>query len=314
MNLGFALRCICGAGLVAAAASLAAGALLPLFRLLLQRLAASAQARVCLLVAAAPAILALSLEAGWAIRFHLISPGVNHAGHQCPVAMTPLLLAAGALLGARLTFALGRAAASSWQSMRIVRALSRDSTETAPGLHLCPESQPQAFVAGLLRPRVFVSAGLLGAVDEPALSAILAHERAHVRRRDPLRRLLASLALAFHVPGVAAAVESLLARSHERAADAAAAGAVGDAPCVAETLVRVARLHLAAAPAAAHSAAIVSGDLEGRVRDLLFSERRPDVPGIPTLCAALMSLVAAAVIFAIPLHQAAETFAGLLGG
>jgi BlaR1 peptidase M56 len=46
-----------------------------------------------------------------------------------------------------------------------------------------------AFCAGLLRPRVYVTTAIakLGASE---LAAVLAHEAAHARRRDPLRRLL----------------------------------------------------------------------------------------------------------------------------
>ena len=58
-------------------------------------------------------------------------------------------------------------------------------------------------VRGVLRPRVVVSRDLLRAVDTESMAAIVAHERAHSRRRDPLRRLLASLLLAFHLPPVA---------------------------------------------------------------------------------------------------------------
>jgi hypothetical protein len=46
---------------------------------------------------------------------------------------------------------------------------------------------PQAFCAGLLRPRIFVSEGAVAALDESALEVVLGHERHHARRRDPLR-------------------------------------------------------------------------------------------------------------------------------
>jgi beta-lactamase regulating signal transducer with metallopeptidase domain len=44
-----------------------------------------------------------------------------------------------------------------------------------------------AFCAGLFKPRVYVSRGTVALLDRPALHAVLAHERHHVRRRDPLR-------------------------------------------------------------------------------------------------------------------------------
>jgi hypothetical protein len=46
-----------------------------------------------------------------------------------------------------------------------------------------------AFCAGLLRPRVFVTGGMVAALADEELEAVLVHEAEHARRRDPLRRL-----------------------------------------------------------------------------------------------------------------------------
>ena len=55
------------------------------------------------------------------------------------------------------------------------------------GALVIADVQPRAFCAGLLRPRVYVSTGALALLDDAALSAVLAHERHHARRHDPLR-------------------------------------------------------------------------------------------------------------------------------
>lgn len=47
-----------------------------------------------------------------------------------------------------------------------------------------------AFCAGLLRPTVYVTSGAVRALNPHELEAVLVHEAAHARRRDPLRRLL----------------------------------------------------------------------------------------------------------------------------
>jgi beta-lactamase regulating signal transducer with metallopeptidase domain len=54
------------------------------------------------------------------------------------------------------------------------------------------------FCAGLLRPQVYVTAVSAG----PELDAVLVHEAAHARRRDPLRRVLARAAsdVLFYLP------------------------------------------------------------------------------------------------------------------
>ena len=50
-----------------------------------------------------------------------------------------------------------------------------------------------AGTAGIRRPTVCVSPELCSLLGEPALAALLAHERAHARHRDPARQLLAQL-------------------------------------------------------------------------------------------------------------------------
>jgi beta-lactamase regulating signal transducer with metallopeptidase domain len=43
------------------------------------------------------------------------------------------------------------------------------------------------FTAGLAAPRIYVSADLTGSLSQTELDCVIAHEAAHVRRRDPLR-------------------------------------------------------------------------------------------------------------------------------
>ena len=97
---------------------------------------------------------------------------------------------------------------------------------------------PQAFCAGLLRPRIYVSQAALDALDERELRAVLAHEEHHRRRRDPLR-LSAGAVVAdafFFVP----ALRRLLERYRtiaELAADDAAVRST-DRPTLARALLR----------------------------------------------------------------------------
>jgi hypothetical protein len=57
-----------------------------------------------------------------------------------------------------------------------------------------PREMPPISTVGLLRPRVVVAEDVHGTLDPDALIAALAHERAHVRHRDPLRIWLAQIA------------------------------------------------------------------------------------------------------------------------
>ena len=64
---------------------------------------------------------------------------------------------------------------------------SGEQPQALGGAVLIADAHPRAFCAGLLRPRVYVSTGAVALLDDAALSAVLAHERQHARRHDPLR-------------------------------------------------------------------------------------------------------------------------------
>lgn len=86
-----------------------------------------------------------------------------------------------------------RIVGSTWKHLRAsssALSLSRVSTEeTRFGVKclVLEDDRALAFCAGLLRPRVFVSRGLIAELPDVQLRAILAHEDHHRLRRDPLR-------------------------------------------------------------------------------------------------------------------------------
>lgn len=62
------------------------------------------------------------------------------------------------------------------------------AAEVPPSLLRIVDGLPNpAFTAGWLRPHIYVAARLPDALSTGELSAVLAHEHAHVRRRDPAR-------------------------------------------------------------------------------------------------------------------------------
>jgi heat shock protein HtpX len=69
-----------------------------------------------------------------------------------------------------------------------VDALAAKLAIKPPKLYLIPDHYPRALAAGRgpMSSTVAVSAGLLGALSPAELEAVLAHELAHVRRRDVL--------------------------------------------------------------------------------------------------------------------------------
>jgi Zn-dependent protease with chaperone function len=70
---------------------------------------------------------------------------------------------------------------------RFRETLRKRARRQLHGAWILEDDRPQAFCAGLLRPRVYVSTGALKLLDEHSLAAVLAHERHHARNRDPLR-------------------------------------------------------------------------------------------------------------------------------
>lgn len=80
------------------------------------------------------------------------------------------------------------------------------------GLFALHSSRPVAFCAGLLRPRLVVSTGLLERLDAEEQRAVLVHELVHARSREPLKCMLARMAARtfFWLPALGALLERYL--------------------------------------------------------------------------------------------------------
>jgi Peptidase family M48 len=166
-----------------------------------------------------------------------------HAAHQVAIdglrftypavnAAAAILLALAAI-GAAVLATIVRAA---WRQLSGHRRFMRELPLLAPlpahpAVTVIDDPSPQAFCAGYLRPRVYVSQGALELLSEAELAAVLSHEDRHRSTRDPLRFACArvlSQAL-FFVP----ALRPLRDRYEELAeqkADAAAISATAGEP------------------------------------------------------------------------------------
>jgi Zn-dependent protease with chaperone function len=109
-------------------------------------------------------------------------------------------------------------------------------------LRLVPSARPLCMSVGLLRPEIAISEGLVASLDSEAVRVLLAHEGAHVARRDAARQLAAELVSVLHVPRLRRRLLSELSLAAEEVCDQVAARAVGDRLLVAATILRVARL------------------------------------------------------------------------
>jgi len=122
------------------------------------------------------------------------------------------------------------------------RALAARAPRPLPGVRgafVIDDPHPKAFCAGLLRPRVYFSTCTLELLDESALDAVLAHERHHARRRDPLRLAYgrALVAALFPLPAVRRLVRRQQALTEIGADEAAMLGAGVDPSALASAML-----------------------------------------------------------------------------
>lgn len=163
------------------------------------------------------------------VDFAAPSPGALMAACQRWVvphftATSTLVLALGSVSLAAVVLCVRSAARQMLAARRFERRLPvTGGLAGVPGVRVVAGSAPHAFCVGWVGLRIYVSQGALGVLDEGELAAVIAHERHHARRRDPLRLLLArSLGEGlFFMPGLGRLAERYAALA-ELAADEAA--------------------------------------------------------------------------------------------
>jgi hypothetical protein len=108
-----------------------------------------------------------------------------------------------------------------------------------PEVTVIPGELPQAFCAGFLRPRIFISAGAVDVLSRDELEAVLRHEARHLEARDPLRLACARVLgrALFFIPALPPLTERSVALSELRADDAAVTAARGDRSALASALL-----------------------------------------------------------------------------
>lgn len=169
---------------------------------------------------------------------HAQSPGmliatVLFSGSTTPGVDAALLLGLGVIVASSLGLGV-RAAWTEWCAQRHANRVLHASTGVAVGsavVHVIRDDRPRAFCHGLLRPRIYLSSGILAALSPAELGALLAHERHHARRRDPLRLAVARVlgSALFFLP----VLPRLLARYADEAELAADEAALRDGQDVA---------------------------------------------------------------------------------
>ena len=191
-------------------------------------------------------------------------------------------------LGLLGTVALARAVRSAVRQIRAGRRLGRavqvlgEQEIAHHRVRMVAGTRSQAFCAGFLRPRIYVSRVTLARLSEAQLAAVLAHETHHARRRDPLRQAgLTVLADSlFFLPGLRR-LEQRYRELAELAADEAAVATVQDASLLAAAMLQF-------DDGDTPGAVVVAAE---RVDHLLGSPPRWDVP-ISMLAGSILTVAA----------------------
>lgn len=229
--------------------------------------------------------------------------------HFAPIA-APLLVAVwAAFVGPRLfrrVCAVRRARISAELALRegeqrpgiqaLTGALARRLRAPAPRVTVVPTCPGGACVVGSRRPVLLIGQDLVDRLDGAELEGVLAHELAHLRRRDNLVSALVGAVgdLTFFIPGSGWALTHLH-RERELAADQAAVAVTGRPGALASGLLKV----IEAGPDARNPCAALAptGTLVSRVEALVDEREAPsrrrralEKCGVAAMCTAAVAV------------------------
>ncbi len=74
--------------------------------------------------------------------------------------------------------------APTWLQDRVAKLTPDAKLQRPPRVRVAADAQPWALVAGIVRPHLVISSGLVVLLDEEELSAVICHELMHIRRGD----------------------------------------------------------------------------------------------------------------------------------
>ncbi|MBI5810139.1 MAG: M56 family metallopeptidase [Deltaproteobacteria bacterium] len=223
-----------------------------------------------------------------------------------PVVKVGLLWAGSALILAGIIYG---AVKGVLNLARASRAIRRLPLKERGGIVLIDDDAKTAFTHGLLRPRIYISKGLIRGLDRDELKGVVLHELHHRRRLHPLKFFLTAFIKDsfFYIPIIAhLASFALLKKEHE--ADRVAASSMKEPYTLAGALVKTAasKRFVAFLPVSFTG----NGDrgVEARIKSLVLgSQLRFNLPGFKTLVMSIISAGFLVMTLALPLN------AGLYG-
>lgn len=287
-----------------------------------RRWAPETQRSALLMLAAAPATVAFAAFVAVLLPSMLAMAGApdhchDHGGHlhlcfvhfgEHPASALALVVALAilTLIGWRVA----RMGVALLQARRVIGEVSSLARREGE-VWVIPTRRAICASVGLWSPKVLVSEGFLDSLTPDARRAALAHEAAHVARRDSLWRLVAHALSLPYPPPVRRALLRALDVAFERAADEDAAHTLGDRLTVAQALVDAERLATVDAAWAPMARAITGtpgtspSQIGERVHGLLEVPLAPGRPG--RLGLVLVAVASSCLVLHDVLHHAVES-------
>ena len=233
----------------------------------------------------------------------LISQALTIAGALGIMIASALNLARTALLPVQLKRRTWRAPAHLQSRLRgLARSLGMTGSVS---LRISLDSRPWALAAGLSRPQIVVSSGLVALLDDEELDAVLCHELLHISRRDLWWTLICGVLrdLTWFLPTTRIFYRAMR-EEQEIACDDRLVGA-SRRLALASALVRVRQMTRTRPPTPRGALGLISpgpvSGFEARVRRLIEAPGTPG-PGAPlravAVAGALLLLFAVAQVFA----------------
>ncbi len=210
-----------------------------------------------------------------------------------------------ASIAAAATLAAGAVNAVAFAIREAVAAMRlRRVADGASQIVVIPDETAYAFTAGLIRPRIYISAGLESSLSPIELRAVLAHEDHHRRELHPLRAFLWELARrSFFFLPLIGDVAAHAALGRELAADRAAAADPSERRALASAMLKTVTPRTAATVAA-------FGHLRSRIEALHRGNSRIELRIVGARFAAtvlaIVSLAVGQAAVAAPPHAAHE--------
>lgn len=231
---------------------------------------------------------------------HLLGVGTDHChvhGHHSHLCLLHTVAITGGVVdqvilagasAATLLWALiwGIRLRTGTRAVRQLQVLLRSSSRPVH-YHVVQSTRPFAVTVGMLRPKILISSRLLAELEPAEVTAVLAHEQAHQRRRDGLRLLFADIVIGPHLPSVRHCIMTQLKLAIEQACDESAAKQTGDRLRVAEAILKLTRLiNTPMVSPGSFAPSFIDSDPTQRIEGLI----RPPLPARPLLNWALSAV------------------------